>query len=348
MKVKPISPVEFDSVSKQGVNALHSIRSVDTESAAEVRSGFERPWWLFSAHLEALYMVRACAGIKVEYEQSEVRTPDSDRILLHYIPGERSKPLLIVFHGLEGTSDSPSVRLLAHHFSSRGWSVAVPHFRTCGMMNRLPRAYHAGDKDEIEWMVRYAANLANAPQTYAVGVSFGGNALAKWLGSGGQLYLSAAAAVCAPFDLAMCCLRLDRLLNRRIYGRHFLETLLEKLQYKMRKYPFLMQGRTVGRIRTIREFDEAFTAPIHGFQNAADYYSKASAKRDLRTVGTRLLCINPLNDPLVPPQTVPKQKDVAQCVSIERPRTGGHLGFVSGRKRVDWLPNRLEAFFRDQ
>ena len=346
MKVKPVSPVSVGGAPDGRSSILQSIESVDTEGAARpYHSQFRRPWWLFSGHLETLYSAKLCAKLDVEYDYQEAFTPDSDVVLFHYIRGQRNLPLVVVFHGLEGSSGSPSVKMIAHHFSRQGWSVVVPHFRTCGVMNRLPRAYHAGDADEVGWMVKYAVSLVNAPRAHAVGISLGGNALVKWLGTSRQTLLASAAAVCAPLDLSLCSKRLGGWLNRRIYADHFLETLVEKVRFKMSQYPFLLDRRSADKIRTIRQFDDVYTAPVHGYDGVRDYYERASARRDLPQVSTNLLCINPLNDPLVPAKSLPAQKEMPPCVLLEKPRHGGHLGFVSGRKRAGWLPERLEAFF---
>jgi len=345
MKTKPLIPVQAGISHDERIRALHSIQPAGAAAPAPYDSEFRRPWWLFSGHLETLYANSRAAALHVDYEPLEAQTPDSDVVLFHCVRGEPGRPLLVIFHGLEGSSSSPSVRLLAHHFVGRGWSVVVPHFRTCGMMNRLPRAYHAGDADDVEWMVKYACVLMGAPQAHAAGISLGGNALAKWLGRSGQSYLSSAACICAPLDLGLCSQRIGGWLNSRLYGRHFLETLVAKLRAKERQYPFLLEGKRARRIRSVRDFDDVYTAPIHGFSNVADYYARASAKDDLAGVRIPLLCINPLNDPLVPPESVPKLESLPACVRVEQPRHGGHLGFATGRRRLDWLPSRLEAFF---
>lgn len=320
---------------------LPSIDSAPAEAPEELR----RPWWLFNGHLETFYSQRKCARAVIEYESEHVLTPDSDSVLFHYVRGRRDRPALVIFHGLEGGSDSPSVKMVAGHFVRLDWSVVIPHFRTCGMMNRLPRAYHAGDAAEIAWMAKYAVGLAGAPRAHAVGISLGGNALAKWLGQGRQDLLRSAAIVCAPLDLERCARRLERWPNRRLYAEHFLRTLREKVEAKMRQYPFLVDPKRFRKVDTLRKLDDIYTAPVHGFDGASDYYRRASARDSLAGISTYLLCINPMNDPLVPHQSVPRPEETPHCVTIEKPRHGGHLGFVSRGRRTDWLPRRLERFF---
>ncbi len=348
MKIKPLSASPSTALPNhaQGSgNLLGSVTSVHSSLSEEPPVPFKRPWWLFNSHLETLYSNARCARIRIEYEHEEVLTPDSDSVLFHYISGETNRPMLILFHGLEGNSSSPSIKMIVHHFQQRGWSVVIPHFRTCGTMNRLPRAYHAGDADEIEWMVKYASKLIPVSRIHAAGISLGGNALIKFLGDKGQNHLASAAAICAPMDLSACARCLESWPNSRIYSRQFLETLLLKVQMKLQKYPFLVDQKLLAGIRTIREFDNMYTAPIHGFKNAEDYYRKSSARHSIAMVSTSLLCINPINDPLVPYRSIPRQADVPSCVRMETPRHGGHLAFVAGRKGFDWLPKRLESFF---
>ncbi len=341
---KPAPPPALSKPPPGPAGLLRDIPSADTAPETPPDE-LRRPWWLFNGHLETWYSQRKCAGIAIEFESEHVRTPDSDSVLFRHVRGRPDRPLLIVFHGLEGGSDSPSVRMVAGHFVRLGWSVAVPHFRTCGMMNRLPRAYHAGDSAEIGWMAKYSASLVAAPRTHAVGISLGGNALAKWLGEGRQAIVQSAAAVCAPLDLERSAHRLGRWLNRRLYAEHFLRTLLDKAEAKARQYPYLVDVRRLRQADSLRKFDDAYTAPVHGFDGADDYYRRASAKGLIAQVSTRLLCINPRNDPLVPHQSLPRQEETPHCVTIETPRHGGHLGFVSAGGKVDWLPRRLERFF---
>lgn len=304
---------------------------------------FRRPWWLANTHLETVWARRL--GATPAYHRELADTPDHDLVAIDYLLGPPGKPALIIFHGLEGCSTSHTVRQLATNFFARGWSVLVPHFRTCGVMNRLPRAYHAGDSDDAEWMISYAAAaFPRRSKLFAVGISLGGNVLARWLGCRPtQSYLAAAATISAPFELARCAARFEKFLIRATYGNYFLDRLKAKILAKLAKYPFLTTEAQLAKIKTIRQFDEAFTAPLHGFSSADDYYAKASASTVLAQVATPLLCIQADNDALVPPVELPANAKLTALTT----RGGGHAGFVTAPYpgSTEWLSSSLENFF---
>jgi predicted alpha/beta-fold hydrolase len=230
------------------------------------------------------------------------------------------------------------------------WRGVVPHFRGCsGRPNRLPRAYHSGDFEEIHWILeRLAAHAAPAP-LFAVGVSLGGNALLKWLAQQGAVAaatLRAAAAVSAPVDLQAAGHGLGRGLNR-LYTWHFLQTLKPKSMHKLSQHPGLYDAQAVLRARNLYEFDHLVTAPLHGFSSADDYWTRASSKPDLGRIQVPTLLLHARNDPFLPGRFLPETADVSPYVTLDYQETGGHAGFVTGPfpGRLDWLPQRLLAFF---
>lgn len=306
---------------------------------------FRRPWWLTNTHLETIWALRL--GSVPPYHRELANTPDHDLVAIDYLLGTPGSPALVIFHGLEGCSRSHTVRQLASFFSALGWSVMVPHFRTCGVMNRLPRAYHAGDIDDAEWMLNYAA--AAFPQRsklYAIGISLGGNVLARWLGSTPeQKLVTAAATICAPFDLAHCSKRFDQIFIRLTYGRYFLKSLKTKVLQKLSLYPFLATPGQIASLRTIRQFDEMFTAPLHGFAGADDYYARASALPVLPQIRTPMLCLQSDNDALVSPCPLPANSQL----HVQTTRGGGHAGFVSAPYpgSMNWLTGCLADFFKE-
>lgn len=305
---------------------------------------FHRPWWLPNTHLETAWARRL--GAIPPYHRELADTPDRDLVAFDYLQGSPGQPAIVIFHGLEGCSRSHTVRQLASFFHELGWPVLVPHFRTCGVMNRLPRAYHAGDSTDVEWMLRYAAAaFPQCSRLHAVGISLGGNALAKWLGEDpAQDILTSAAIVCAPLDLDLCSRQLDKLFNQLTYGRYFLKKLKRKIERKLTQYPFLTTRRTLARVRTLRQFDDTFTAPMHGFLGVDDYYRKASALPLLGQVNTPLLCLQSDNDALIPRHQLPDNPNLHSQVT----RGGGHSGFVSAAPfpgSVSWLGTCLQGFF---
>ena len=307
---------------------------------------FTAPWWLRNGHLQTLWSRKLSK--EVTYEREIAKTLDGDQIAFDYLLIGGSAPVLCLFHGLEGCSQSHTIRQLASWFHSHNWSIFVPHFRSCGIMNKLPRSYHAGDFEDADWMLRYVA--AAAPQAravYAVGISFGGNVLAKWLGKQPhQNIVRAAATICSPFNLADTSNQLEKRFNKWLYGNYFLKKVKSKMKVKVKHYPFLLDRRALDHVRTLREFDEIYTAPVHGFASAEDYYRKASALPEIENVATPLLCIFADNDPLInmpPPPANPR-------VLFESVQGAGHAGFVTAPwpGSVEWLAMRLENFFSTQ
>ena len=312
---------------------------------------YRAPWWLPGGNAQTIYasLLAPLAHPPVRRERWE--TPDGDFVDVDRVDGPDGTPLLVLFHGLEGGTSSHYARALLAAARARGWRAALPHFRGCGgELNRLPRAYHSGDSEEIDWMLRRFAAERGEP-VYAAGVSLGGNALLKWLGERGAEaggVVRAAAAVSAPVDLTAAGNALERGLNM-VYTRNFLRTLRRKAAAKLARFPGLFDGPGVERSRTLREFDNLVTAPLHGFRDAADYWLRASAKPWLAHIRVPTLLLNARNDPFLPAANLPHADAVSPLVTLEFPETGGHVGFVHGPfpGRYDWLPHRIAAFFEE-
>lgn len=312
---------------------------------------YRPPSWLPGGHLQTIWPL-LCKGPRPPLQRERWSTPDGDFIDLDWLPHTPGAPLVVLFHGLEGSSDSPYARSLLRHLDSLGWNCVVPHFRGCsGEPNRLPRAYHAGDADELDWILeRLAARHPDVPR-FATGVSLGGNALLVWLGTRGSAagrHLQAAAAICAPLDLAAMGHHLGRGVNR-LYTRHFLATLKARALAKLRQHPGLFDPAAVRRARNLHAFDDLVTAPLHGFRGSDDYWRRASSKPLLPAITVPTLVLNPRNDPFLPAGHLPGAADVAPAICLEQPAQGGHVGFVSGPwpGQLDWLPRRLVRFFTE-
>jgi predicted alpha/beta-fold hydrolase len=255
-----------------------------------------------------------------------------------------------LFHGLEGSSRSPYARMLMAHAQCRGWRGSVMHFRGCsGEPNRLQRAYHSGDSDEADWVLRRLKERAGAAPLYAAGVSLGGNVLAKWLGERGEAALRVverAAVVSAPLDLMAGGEALGRGFGL-VYTRHFLRSRKRNALERLERFPGLFAGTALRRARTLRDFDNAVTAPLHGFRDTDDYWTRASAKPWLASIRVPTLIINARDDPFMPAAALPTEREVPAAVKLEFPDRGGHVGFVSGPfpGNIAWLPARLLHFF---
>lgn len=311
---------------------------------------YRAPWWLPGGHAQTLYAALLAPRPRMIYRGEEWETPDGDFIELDWVDGPPGSPLIILFHGLEGGSRSHYALSLMHQVQLRGWRGVVAHFRGCGRRaNRLPRAYHSGDLDEVDWILgRFRKSIDCAPH-FAVGVSLGGNALLKWLAARGteaKGMVQAAAAVSAPVDLQAAGCELGRGFNL-VYTWNFLSTLKRKSLEKLERFPGLYDGERVKRVRDLHQFDDVVTAPLHGFKDADDYWSRASSKPDLHRIALPTLLVHARNDPFLPGRYLPLAEEVSPCVTLNIVDHGGHAGFVTGPfpGRLDWLPRRLLEFF---
>ncbi len=302
---------------------------------------FQRHFWLFSRHLETTAAIFSKSPA-VLYQRQVMRNFDDEDVIIDFSLGSKNKPLLVIFHGLEGCSQSGTVRRIASGFIRRQWSVAVPHFRSCGgVQNISPRAYHAADTADLEWLLQHCANTFPHSALFAAGVSLGGNMLINSLSAANSAKLNAAATVSVPFDLNACVRVIDSGLNRLLYTRYFLRSLLHKTMKKSAHYPDLCDWEKLRRATTLASFDAIYTAPVHGFKNAEEYWRSGSCGNSIRRVRTPLICINALNDPLVPAQTLPQA--ASPTVLFCRPQHGGHGSFIG--KPQQWLSDTLASFF---
>ncbi|MDB5891631.1 MAG: alpha/beta fold hydrolase [Polaromonas sp.] len=312
------------------------------------------PWWLPGGNLQTIWAaLRARRYLQHEPVFRRVRwtSPDSDFVDVDFASGssDEAAPLLVVFHGLEGSSGSHYAQALADVANARGWACAVPHFRGCsGELNHGPRAYHSGDFEEIDWLLRRFRSERSGP-VVAVGISLGGNALMRWAG---EMEGSAAgvvqgiASVCSPLDLAASGWAIGRGFNRQVYTRMFLKTMVPKALKKLDQYPGLYSRAALLAARDLYAFDNVFTAPVHGFKNTEDYWSRASAKPHMRRICVPALALNALNDPFIPAWSLPQPADVSPSVTLWQPGQGGHVGFPSAPfpGYVRAMPEAVTAF----
>ena len=304
-------------------------------------NAFRRSRLLPSAHLETIATLFNPLP-QASYTREIIDTRDRDEIALDYLSGAHDKPMLIMFHGLEGCSQSYTLRSLAQKFNRQGWTVAVPHFRGCGGHdNHLPRAYHAGDAEDVKWMIAYCRAYFNHSTVFYIGVSLGGSALIHHLVSAPEP--RPAVTISTPFDLLSCVQKIDQGLNRRLYARHFLKSLRPKIIKKSSRYPSICNLKALKAARTIREFDELYTAPVHGYKSAIDYWKTASTNQWLSKISSPLLCINALNDPLIPADTLPAKPPQNDFVFFCHPKQGGHSAFIG--TPPNWLFDTVNNFF---
>jgi hypothetical protein len=317
------------------------------------RSPYDKPRWLIGAHAQTIYPYVFLRNRPPAYRRERINTPDGDFIDLDWVDGPAEAPLLVLFHGLEGSSRSHYATAIMQALAAAGWRGVVAHWRGCsGELNRLPRAYHSGDYAEVDWILgALHARAAGAP-LFAAGISLGGSALLNWLAREdrkSQTWLAGAAAVSTPLDLTAGGLAIDSGINR-VYAFNFLRTLIPKAAAMLRRFPGLYDATALKRVRSMQAFDDLVTAPLHGYRGVFDYWARASSKPHLRDIRLRTLVLNARNDPFVPDASLPGPQEVSAAVTLEQPVHGGHVGFASGSfpGTVDWLPRRLLQFFRSK
>jgi predicted alpha/beta-fold hydrolase len=310
---------------------------------------YQAPHWLPGGNAQTIWPL-FIKGPLPPYRRERWETPDGDFIDLDWIDSPKAAmPCIVLFHGLEGSSRSHYARRLMRAAQDAGWNGVVVHFRGCsGEPNRLSRAYHSGDSHEIDWILRRLQSKAWSA-LFAAGVSLGGNALLKWLAEqqdDAESILTAAAAVSAPIDLAAANHQLSRGFNR-IYSRHFLRTLIPSAEDKAQRFPGLFDLDRARCSRTLGDFDDAVTAPLHGFAGAADYYARASAGPLLGGIRVPTLLLHAANDPFLPHSVYPQLDHCPPAIKREIVGGGGHVGFVHGAApgKIDWMPHRLIRHF---
>ncbi len=298
---------------------------------------YSAPPWLPGGNLQTIWpalYARQVLGPRPQFQRERWTTPDGDFIDVDWLqqqePGET---LLVLFHGLEGSSQSHYAQAFADFAREQGMAYVVPHFRGCGGdINLGPRAYHSGDFEEVHWILARCRDVHPGP-IVAVGVSLGGNALMRWAGEMGESaarMVSAVASVSAPLDLTAGGQAIGRGFNRVVYTRMFLNTMKPKAMQKLAQHPGLFDAQALRAARDLYEFDNVFTAPLHGFKDVDDYWRRASAKPHLASIRIPALAVNAQNDPFVPASSLPHEGDVGTHVTLWQPRHGGHVGFAGG------------------
>lgn len=311
---------------------------------------FVAPWWLRNAHVQTVWGRLARPRKLVAFRREVLTTPDGDDLVLDHLEGPRHAPRplhFVLMHGLEGSSYSVYIQGVLAAVARRGFTATAINFRSCArdperlrvmLPNRRPRFYHSGDTGDFDFVVRaLAARLPDVP-IVAFGASLGGNVLLKWLGeNAGQNLVAAAAALSVPYDLGAGAKHLERGLGR-LYVSQFLVTLNRKVVDLAARFPEVrtfLDVQAALRSRTFREFDDAATAPLHGFRDADDYYERSSSIRYIGSITTPTLAISAEDDPFLPPAALEAARQAAShTVEWRTMASGGHAGFVAAS--VPW------------
>jgi predicted alpha/beta-fold hydrolase len=318
---------------------------------------FSPAWWLPGAHSQTLWgkFFRRPQIHDTRIERLE--TPDGDFLNLHHLDAPPGSPILLLLHGLEGSVRSHYIQGLLGQARRRGWRAAVLVFRSCGgEMNRLGRSYHSGETGDLSLVLEHLQSAFPAVPFVLAGVSLGGNVLLKYLGEQGSRVsprIKGAAAVSVPYDLSRSSRYIDQGFSR-LYQWNFLRSLRAKAVAKARQFPDLSLSSRLSAARTMFDFDEYFTAPVHGFGGAEDYYTKASSLHWLEYISTNTLLLSAVDDPFLPPQVLNDVRDRARNnprLHLEFPEHGGHVGFVGGKSPLSpiyYLEHRVSEFLAHQ
>ena len=326
-----------------------------------VKGIFKTAWWCRGAHAQTLFGAFFRPKPRAKLNRRRLELKDGDFLDLDFCeapsPDDRSAvPLVIVLHGLEGSSHAPYVQTLLGKVYACGWDSVAVNMRMCsGQPNRLKETYHSGKTEDLEQVVENLIKNGKRKKIYLVGYSIGGNILLKWLGERASAIpseIQRAAAVSVPYDLTASVELMDGGFNRHVYTRTLLASLKSKVRTKEKQFPATVRYDRIKRCTTFREFDREVTAPLNGFLDETDYWVKTSCKNFLKSITIPTLLIHAEDDPFFPGKLLPI--DMIHCSKYLQPLVvphGGHLGFISGRwpwRQEPWLERRVMEFFNGE
>ena len=317
-----------------------------------VRSAFRPARWLRNRHAQTIYPSFPWAWrARPALRREVLKLPDGDVTAVDWVieteGTPKSAPLLIILHGLESSAESAYARMLMQAAARRQWRCCVLHFRDCGdYRNVLPRRYHAGETNDVRYFVAKLEREGQFGPMVAAGYSLGGNVLLKYLGENGvSTPLDGAVAACVPLDLHDSARELSKGFSK-VYQYYLVEKMKRAIRRKFNEYTAAFDWRRTMAARTFAEFDDAVTAPLHGFSGKDEYYDRCSSIRFLREIQIPTLIINALDDPFMSPAALPTAEQMSDTVTLEISRHGGHIGFIDGGypwKPTYYLPDRIIA-----
>ena len=313
-------------------------------------STYQAPVWLPGGHLQTIGPALARKAPHVTRQSERLELADGDFLDLEWVNQSRSR-LAILCHGLEASARAPYLQAMAAALIRRGWDVLAWNYRGCsGEMNRLPRFYHSGASDDLHAVVEHALATHAATEVDLIGFSLGGNMTLKYLGERDDHSprLHRAVTFSVPCDLACSSMALDTPFNRSVYMKRFIDSLAGKIRAKQAMFPDLLDSARLKGVRTFRQFDDRYTAPLHGFRDAEDYWARSSSRQFLSRIRIPALLVNAANDPFLGPGCYPREEAEANNhFHLEIPATGGHVGFPGSgghwmeRRAVEFLDSSL-------
>ena len=318
---------------------------------------FNPPFPLNNRHLQTLYapLFRKQPIPKIELERFALSDGDFLECYWYDVKPKDERPIVILFHGLAGSFHSPYIQGLMRSLEKKNFASVLMHFRGCsGKPNLLPRSYHSGDTTDTKAWIEHLHKTYPSNPLYAVGYSIGGNVLLKYLGEEKEnTPLKAAVSVSAPMDLAVCAEVISKGFAKN-YEAHLLKLLRASLEKKFNTHDMSqllkLKKEEIENIQTIEAFDEHYTAPIHGFKSAQDYYSQCSSKQFLKYITIPTHIIHALDDPFMDERILPDKEELSSSVTLELTKYGGHVGFITGSlfKPRYWLEERIVQYFLEK
>ena len=311
------------------------------------KSKFSPRWWLSNPHLQTIVAAKLIKHPPIDSKSERLELDDGDFLDINW--SEKSAgPWVCLFHGLAGSIDSAYVKAAFHRLEADGMRPVFMHWRGCsGEPNRLARSYHSGATDDIDRLVKLVRQRYPTTPAYAVGFSLGANALLKYVGEQGtDCHLSGAIGVCPPLVLNIGADKLNTGVTRG-YQRYLIKLMCEHHELKRARYPHLDLPEAHSSLNNFWKFDDALTAPLHGFDDVHDYYSKCSARPFLKRACIPMHIIYALDDPFFTPDVLPSESELSKHVTLELSTHGGHVGFVGDRYTKHWLAERISALLRE-
>lgn len=307
-------------------------------------ANFVAPWWLRNRHLQSCFNSLFPLKAKTQLTWEQLELPDGDFIDLCWA-GTSTTKVVVLLHGLEGSVNSHYIQTILDGIVDSGWRVVLMHFRTCsGRLNRLSRSYHAGDIGDFDFLLQTIRTRFPEASLSAVGFSIGGNVLLHYLVTHTKSILRSAIAISVPFEMKICANYLSP-----FYEWTLLHTMKEKTTLKIKNgYEMPVGINDLKKIDNFYQFDDAITAPLHGFNNVNDYYEKVSIRSRLRKINHPTLIIHAMDDPLVAPECVPERSELSTTTYLELQKQGGHVGFIQGKPwhRENWLMSHIVEFLK--
>jgi predicted alpha/beta-fold hydrolase len=322
-------------------------------------STFNSAWWLRNCHLQTLFPSLFRNITAPELRRERLITPDGDFVDVDWCGNDENQPLVILLHGLSGSSQSVYIKGLQHALLQNNFRCVALNFRGCsGELNNLARCYHLGETEDVDFL--YQTLREREPKTLiaAVGFSLGANVLLKWLGEKqNTVKLFSAVAVSTPFVLSACATKLDNGFSK-LYRDNLLKELKAFIYEKglhlenignVSEAEKIKQCGDLSKITSFWEYDNQVVAQLHGFKDVSDYYARSSSRQFLKTIAIPTLLIQAQDDPFMTADVIPTSNELSPCVQLEITKHGGHVGFVSGLNPfspVYWLEQRVPSFLK--